>query len=240
MCRMLVFGVVCGFLGLEPKCSFMQEFSEVCLVRSVARFPFWRAGMWNSLWAASEFVDIWQIQTTLPHFKLEIKPYPVSSWCLCGPQVWNGVSSTPFLDVTECIFEFQHANVWTLRCQMMPSMSEVISICLTHFVNSTTRKANVPAELAQYLAREGVMCGVLRFGVLCDSLCLECKPMRKNFLKSASAVICQFPFWCTRRGKWFMGLFLCFFVSTEWVESGNKRSGVVSWVVNSGGFVPGL
>lgn len=51
----------------------------------------------------------------------------------------------------------------------MPSMSEVISICLTHFVNSTTWKANVPAELAQHLAREGVMCGVLRFGVLCDS-----------------------------------------------------------------------
>jgi hypothetical protein len=84
---------------------------------------------------------------------------------------------------------------------MMPSMSEVISICLTHFVNSTTWKAKVPAELAQLLAREGVMCGVLRFGVLCDSLCLECKPMRKKFLKSASAVICQFPFWCTGRGN---------------------------------------
>jgi hypothetical protein len=45
MWRMLVFGVLCGFLGLECKCTFMQEFSEVCLVRSVARFLFWRFGM---------------------------------------------------------------------------------------------------------------------------------------------------------------------------------------------------
>ena len=40
MCRMLVFGVLCGFfLGSELKCSFTQEFSEVCLVRLVAAFP---------------------------------------------------------------------------------------------------------------------------------------------------------------------------------------------------------
>ena len=73
---------------------------------------------------------------------------------------------------------------------MMPSMTEVISICLTHFANSTTWKANVPAELAQHLGGEGVMCGILCFGLLCDSLGLERKLVRKNFLKSASAVIC--------------------------------------------------
>lgn len=87
---------------------------------------------------------------------------------------------------------------------MMPSMWGLISICLTHFVKSSTWKANVSAELAQRLGRQGVICGMLRSGVLCDTLGLECKLMRRNFLEFGSAARCQFPFCCTGRenGSW--------------------------------------